>query len=111
MGVLVESLHEEPADDLALALRICHSCESAEEFLGCVCSYHIESHIFIRLHHIFELVLAEKSVVHEDTCEVVADGLVQQHGSHCGIHAAAQSQNDLVIADLCANLVHCRVNE
>ena len=49
-------------------------------------------------------VRTQQAVIDEYTGELVANGLVNERGSHRGIHPAAQSQNHPAITDLLANL-------
>ena len=50
--------------------------------------------------HGLRFVRAQQAVVDEDAGELVADGLVQQRRRDAGIHAAAQAENDVLVADL-----------
>ena len=63
------------------------------------------------MHHILVLVFPEESVVHENAGEVVPYGLVQEHSGYSRVNAAAESENDLVVAELAAELLHRRFNE
>ena len=56
------------------------------------------------LHH-FRLARAQQAVVDENAGELVADGLVQQRRRDAGIHAAAQAENHLFLADLRADFL------
>ena len=111
MCIFVESLHKQTSDNFSLALRVGHTCERIQKLLRSVSTYHVEAHILIRLHHILELILPKKTVVHENASEIMADRLVQQHRSHCRIDSAAQTENDLVVANLLAQLLYGCVNE
>ena len=53
-------------------------------------------------HHL-RLAPAQHAVVDEDAGELVADGLVQQRRRHARIHAAAQAEDHLLLADLRAD--------
>ncbi len=50
------------------------------------------------------LVEAQHAVIDEHTCQLVADGLVDQHGGHGGVHAAGEAADHLALADLGADL-------
>ena len=63
------------------------------------------------MHHILVLVFPEESVVHENAGEVVPYGLVEENSGNGRIHAAAESENDLVVAELAAELLHSCFNE
>ncbi|OPY89682.1 MAG: hypothetical protein A4E72_01022 [Syntrophus sp. PtaU1.Bin208] len=55
---------------------------------------------------LIRLVLAEQTVIDEDAGQPVADGLVEEHRRHGGVHAPAQSQDDLCVAHRGADLLH-----
>ena len=55
--------------------------------------------------------LAQQPVVNENAVQLLADGPVQQGGSHSGINTAAQSEDDLVSANLIAQLGHGLVSK
>ena len=50
-------------------------------------------------------------MVDEDTGEVFANGLVQQHGRHRGVDTARECEDDLVIAQLRLELGHGGLDE
>ena len=50
--------------------------------------------------HDFFLARAQQTVVHENARELIADCFVQKRGRHRRIDAAAQTEHDLLIADL-----------
>ena len=81
-GFLIEYLDEAFADNLAFFLRLGYTCELAEEFLRSVNTYNIEAEALIVAEDILELVFAEHAVIHKYASEVLADGLVEEHGSH-----------------------------
>jgi hypothetical protein len=58
-----------------------------------------------KLAHDLRLARAQQAVVDENAGELVADGLVQQRRRHARIHAAAQAENDLFLADLRADFL------
>ena len=49
--------------------------------------------------------VAQQAVVDKDAGELVADGLVEQRRRHAGIHAAAQAEDDVLVADLLADFL------
>ena len=55
--------------------------------------------------HDFRLVRAQHAVVDENAGKLAADGLVQQRRRHAGIHAAAQTEHDVLFADLRADFL------
>ena len=50
--------------------------------------------------HLIALVLAQQTVIHEDTGQLIAHGTLQQGGGHGAVHAAGQSQQHTAAADL-----------
>ena len=48
--------------------------------------------------HLLRLVLPEHAVVHEDAGELLADGLVHEHGGNRGIHAAGKAADRLLVS-------------
>ena len=50
-------------------------------------------------------------MVYEDAGQAVSDSLVKQHSGNGGIHSAAQSENDLVVAQLRPELVDRSLHE
>ena len=78
----VEHLYEVPSDNLALLFRICHSCQVGEEFLARVHTDNVQTQALVILHHVAELVLAQHTMVYEDTGEVLAYCLVEQYSGN-----------------------------
>ena len=109
--LLVEHLHEVAADDLALALGVGDAGQVAQELGTGLHALDVQTHVLVRLQHVFELVLAQQSRIDEDAVEVLADGLVQQHGGHRRIDTARKSEHDLVVAHLLAQLAHGGLHE
>ena len=99
MGIPVECLDEQSADDFPFLFRLCHSCKLFDESGRSISAYHIEPHVFVRCKHILELVFAEQPVVYEDTCEVASYGLVEQHSRYGRVHSSAQPENHLVVPE------------
>ena len=111
-GLLGEDGDELLADDLALALGIGNAGQQAQEVVGGV---HIDQ---VGIQAVLEhgddalgLVLAHETVVDVDTDELLADGLDQQCSNDGRIDAAAQGQQDLLIADLLADGLDLLVDE
>ncbi len=107
----VEDLDEVGADNLALALGVCDACEVSEELVRSVDAAHVQAEALIVAEHFGEFVLAEHTVVHEDTGEVRAYGTVEQHGCHGGVHAAAEAEDDTVVAELSLEFGHGGLDE
>ncbi len=101
VGVLLEHVDEEPADDLALRFRIRLAFQLAEEQLTLV-RMDERNVVVVPEHadHFIGLVQAKKAVVDEDAGQLVADRLVDQDGRHRAVHAAGQTADDLLVADL-----------
>ena len=99
-GFLVKHLDEIAADDFAFLLRVGHTGEILVETFRRIHAHHVEAQPLVVAHHIAEFVLAQQAVVHEDAGQTGADGLVEQDGRDGRVHAAAQAQHHLVVAQL-----------
>ena len=107
----LEHLDERLADDLALALGVGHALEPPQEQLGGVLVLQLDLEMAAEdLPHHLRLAPAQQAVVDEDAGELVADGLVQQRRRDARIHAAAQAEDHLLLADLRADGLDRLVN-
>ncbi len=91
-GFLGEDLDEFLADYLALRFGIAHAFQFFVEVLGGPGDGQVEAQVL--LEHFLNLLgfmVAEKAVVNEDAVEFFADGFVEKHGGHGGIHAAGKA--------------------
>ncbi len=105
MRLAVEDLDEGGADDLALLLGIAHAREPAEEQLGRVGMDQRDVVMALEQRDdLVRLARAHQPGVDEDAGELVADGLVDQHGGDRRIHAARQAADHPALADLGADL-------
>ena len=102
LSFLVEDFDEVAADNFALLFRISHPCKICVEAFRCVYAYYVKPHTLILSKYILKLIGAEQTVVDEDTLQVMADSLIEQYGSHSGIHTARESENYLVVAKFLA---------
>ena len=82
VGFAVEDIDEALADDFALALGLGDAGEGGKEFGRGIYAYDVESEAAIVFKHTVELVLAEHAVVDKYASEAVADGAIDEHGSH-----------------------------
>ena len=111
LRLLVEDLHEVASDDFALGLGVGHARQVAEELRPGLDPLDVEPHVLVGCQHLLELVLAQQARVDEDAIEVVADGLVEQHGGHRRIDTARETQHHAVVAQPLAQLAHGRLDE
>ena len=104
LALRLEDPDELLADDLPFPLRVLHACKLCEEALPGVDPDDVHVKLFFEdpLYHV-PLVLAQQAVVHENAGQVLADGLVHQHGGHRGIHPAGQAAEDLLVPHLLFN--------
>ncbi len=106
LGLFLEGLDEQAADDLALGFRVAHTFQLADELVDGI---HMDEVQVVMLlehgNHIGRLVLAHQTVVDEDAGQLVADGLVDQQRCDRRIDAAGQRADDALIADLSADLL------
>src|SRR5262249_49170119 len=106
LGLLLEDVDEEAADDLALLLGVCDPGELAEEEIARVAMDQRDVVVVAEeAHHALPLALAQQAVVDEDAMELLADRLVDQHRGHGGIDAAGEAADDAARADLAADLL------
>ncbi len=54
-------------------------------------------------HDLFGLIVPQQARVDEDAGQLVADGLVDQHGGHRGVHPAGEAADHLALAHLLAD--------
>ena len=64
----IEHLYEVATYNLSFLLWLAHSCKVTKELVTGIHADNVESKALIVFHHIAELVLAQHSMVHEDTC-------------------------------------------
>ena len=110
-GLLVEDLDEVRADDLALLLRICHAGQVGEETRGGVHASDVQAQVVVEIQHVLEFIQPQQAMVDEDAVQALANSPVQQHGCDRRIHAAAQSQHDLILSQLSLQLGDGRLDE
>ena len=89
LGLAVEHVDEQASDGLALGLRIGDALEAGQED---VARLHVDERDVVMVaeqpQHLAGLALAQQAVVDEHAGELIADGLVDQHCRHGGIHPA-----------------------
>ena len=91
-GFFGEDLDEFLADYFAFGFRFVNAFQFFIEAFRGSGDGEVEAQIF--LEHFLDLIgfaVAQKTVVNEDAVEVLADGLVKQHGGHGGVHAAGEA--------------------
>jgi hypothetical protein len=86
LSFLIEYLDEVATDDLTFLLRVSHTSEVAIEASLSVYTDYIEAEALVVAEYVFELVLAEQSVIHEDTGELAADSTVEEHSCDRAIY-------------------------
>ena len=111
MRLLIEDLDEAAADDLALLLGVGDALQGAEELLPSIDPDDVQPQVLVVAQHALELALAQQAVVDEDTGEVLANGLVQEHGRHRGVDPAREREDDLVVAQLLSELGYGSLDE
>ena len=100
-GFLGEDLDKFAADDFSLLLGLADACQLVKEPVGGIHIDQIGVHLVAEdLNNLLGLTLAQQTVVYVDANQLLANGLDQHGGNHRGIHAAAECQQDLLIADL-----------
>ena len=100
-GFLGKDLDEDPADDLALLLRVGNPCQLIQKTVDGVDVDEVCIHLVAEdLDDLLGLALAQQTVVDVHTGKLFADGLDQQSRDDRGIYAAREGQQDLLIPDL-----------
>ena len=95
------------SDDLALPLRIGHAGQLVQEAVHRVHIDQVGVHLVPEhLDDLLRLTLAQQAVVHMDTGQLLANGFDEQSGHDRGVHAAGQSQKDLLVTHLLADQLH-----
>jgi hypothetical protein len=101
----LEHVDEQPADRLALGLRVGDAGQRVkEQRRGIGMDQRDVVAVAEQPHDLGPLVLAQQAVVDEHALELVADRLVQQHGHHRGVDAAREAADHLAGADQAADL-------
>ena len=89
------------ADDLALALRLRDAGQQTQEMIGGVHIDQVGVKTFLEhLDDALGLVLAHEAVVDMHADQLLADGLDQQRRDDGAVHAAGESQQHLLVANL-----------
>src|SRR5262245_42474949 len=110
--LLLEDRDELVADGLALDLGIDDILETIKESPTCIHMDQIDLEcIAERLDDVFALAGAEQAIVHEETRELIADGLVDQRRDHGRVHTAGERADHAIAADPLTNLRDGRVHE
>ena len=109
VGLFVEDLDEQVADDLALGFRIADAGERAEVAVARVDADHAHAQamraggIGEGRHDLVALAQPQQAGVDEHAGQLRADRLVQQRGDDGRIHAARQAEDHFVAAHLLAD--------
>ena len=107
----IEDVDETSTDDFTLAFGFFHTSQFCEELFASIHTDYVKTEAFVVFHHCVKLVLAEHTMVHKDTSEVAADGLVEQHRSYRRVHTTGETENHAGVAELLLELSHSRFNE
>ena len=106
LGRRLENFDERLADDFAFAFGIGDAFEPRKKNRRGVLVLQLDLEIAREnVLHDFSLARPQHAVVDENAGELIADGLVQQRRRHAGIHAAAQAEDDVFLADLRADFL------
>ena len=91
-------------DYFAFFLRIGHAGKFRQKLLFCINMNHAYAQVAGKhVHHHFAFVQTQQTVVNKHAGQLVADGTVNQRGRYGRVHAARQTQNHFVAADLFAD--------
>ena len=112
LGGVFEDLDEGVADDLAFLLGLGHAGQAAQEQVRGIDGVEADVEMIAKGRlHLLPLAFAQQAVVDEDTGELVAQGLVQQHRRHRRIDPAGETQDHVLVADLLADLLFFLLDE
>mmetsp|Transcript_11559 Transcript_11559/g.18596 ORF Transcript_11559/g.18596 Transcript_11559/m.18596 type:complete len:391 (-) Transcript_11559:6-1178(-) len=107
VGVFLEHINEELADDLTFGFRVGLTVEFTKEKFGFIRVDHLQVHVVAEhADHFVRLVFAQQAVVDKHTGELVADGFMQQGCSHGAVNAARQRTDDVLVANLGFDLLN-----
>ena len=99
----MEDADELAADDLTLRLGIGNAGQLIQETIRGVNINEVCSKLILEyINNLLALTFAHEAMVDMDAGKLLADGLDQQCGYNRGIHTTRQSEQNLAIADLCA---------
>ena len=102
----VEHVDEQPADGLALLLRVLDAFERLEErVLGVDVHQRDVVAVAEQRHDLLRLGEPQQAVIDEDAGELLADRLVNEHGGDRRVDAARQSADHPALAHLLADLL------
>ena len=107
----IEHLNKVASDDLTLLFRIGHTSQVGKELGTRIHTNNIQSQHLVVFHDLLELVLAQHSMIYEDTSESIANGLVQQYCCDTGVHATRKAEYHAVIAQLLLQFSHRSIDK
>ncbi len=97
----LEDVDEDPADDLALLLRIGNARQRRQEFMARIDVDHFHAEVLREcMHHLLGLVQAQEAMVDEYAGEAIADRPMNERGGDRRIHAAGEPQQDVLAVRL-----------
>jgi len=100
-GGSFEDFDEFVTDDFAFFLGVGDAFKFCKKLFGGIHRFHADAELSgEEFFHSRAFVGAEEAVIHENACQAVTDGFVQECCGYGGVHAAAQTEDDASIADL-----------
>ena len=112
LGLVIKDLNKFLADDFALGFGIGNPGQLVKEPIHGIHIDQVRVHFIPEnLDNLFRLALAQQAVVDVHADQLLADGLDQQGGHHAGVHAAAEGKQNLLAANLGANLGNLFLDE
>ena len=100
MSFYIEHIDEPLTYNLTFTFRLSHARQFREEFFAGIYTNHVQSETLVIFHHILELILTQHTMIYENTSQVLANSLIQQHGSNRRIYTTAQTEHNLIISQL-----------
>ena len=100
LSLSIEHLDKIATDNLTLLLRVGNASQVAKELLAGINANHVQPQTTVVVHHLLELVLAQHTVIDEDTRQVLTNGTIQQHGSNRTVNTTRETQDDAILTQL-----------
>ena len=107
----IKNLHKVTSYYLTFLLRVGNTCKVAKELLTGINTDDIQAETLIVVHYIPKLILAQHAVVNKDTCEVLADGLIEKHSTNRAVNTSGESEDNLIVTQLLFEFTNSGIDE
>ena len=104
---LFKDMDKFPADDLPLFFRIRHTFQTIQEMFRTIHQVQINAVITLKhLHHFSGFPFSQKTIVHQNTRQIIPNGFMKEHRGYRGIHPAGKPTDNPFIPQLCTQGLH-----